>query len=92
MTAIGSRVLRHSRLTIGLCIAGVVLGGIAASQVRVDDNRITTFNPKEPIVKADTFINQRFDGTTVMDSVVETEEVEGLFNPRYLRKIEAFQA
>ena len=91
MTIMGSWVLTHSRLTIGICTVGIVLGALAASQVRIDDNRITTFHPDEPIVKADTFINAHFDGTTIMDIVVETDEVEGLFNPRYLRKMEAFQ-
>ena len=91
MTIMGSWVLTHSRLTIGICTVGIVLGALAASQVRIDQNSITNFHPDEPIVKADNFVNEHFDGTTVMDIVVETEEVEGLFNPHYLRKIEAFQ-
>ncbi|NOX52568.1 MAG: outer membrane lipoprotein-sorting protein [Gammaproteobacteria bacterium] len=70
-----------------------MIAGIAgALNIEVDDRRIDSFNKNEPVYQADKLINAHFDGTSVFDIVVETDEPEALFKPHFLQKIEAFQS
>ncbi|MEE9304184.1 MAG: outer membrane lipoprotein-sorting protein, partial [Thiotrichaceae bacterium] len=76
-----------------LIITGVIalVGAIGTSHVVVQEAPIENFQTDEPIYIADQEINRRMDGTYFMDIVVETDEVEGLFRPDHLRRIESLQ-
>jgi predicted RND superfamily exporter protein len=91
VTGLGDQVIRHPGkfVTAGLLL--VTLGIAGAMNIEVNEKRIETFHVDEPIYIADQEINAHFDGTSVFDIVVETDNPEALFNPAYLRKIEAFQ-
>lgn len=91
MYRVGLFVTGSPRLVVGGGLMLILAGLIGASNIRVDDRRMETFHPNEPIVAADKIINEKFNGTGVFDIVIETDEPEALFEPSKLRKIEALQ-
>jgi predicted RND superfamily exporter protein len=91
MIKLGAFTQRNAKSVVVLAISIVVMGSFAASNLLVNENRIATFHPTEEIYIADQAINQRFDGTYYLDVVVETPEMEGIFEPQILNKIEDLQ-
>ena len=91
MSRLGRTVICHPRKIVAAGVLLVAVGIVGAINIQVDERRIETFNVNEPVYLADEMINAHFDGTSVFDIVVETDQPEALFNPRYLRKIEALQ-
>ncbi|MFQ3199202.1 MAG: putative RND superfamily exporter protein [Paraglaciecola sp.] len=91
MIKLGTFTQRNAKSVVVLAISIVVIGSFAASNLLVNENRIATFHPTEELYIADQAINQRFDGTYYLDVVVETPEIEGIFEPQVLNKIEALQ-
>ncbi|MCP5162051.1 MAG: outer membrane lipoprotein-sorting protein [Hahellaceae bacterium] len=92
MQALGHLSLKKAPVTVGVFALLALLGGYSASHLKVDENRIGTFHPSEPIVAADKAINSYLNGSSNLDVVVETPAPEDLFDPVNLRKIEALQA
>jgi predicted RND superfamily exporter protein len=88
---LGSFTQRYSKSVVVIAFSIVVIGTFAASNLLVNEDRISTFHPSEELYIADQAINQRFDGTYYLDVVVETPEIEGIFEPLVLNKIEALQ-
>jgi len=91
MSRLGKVVINNPLTIVSLGAVLVFAGLLGAMNIEVDDRRIDVFNKKEPVYQADKIINQHFDGTSVFDIVIETDKAEGLFNPVYLKKMEAFQ-
>lgn len=91
MVMLGRFTRHYSRLVIVLAAAVAVVGALAASQLIVNEERIATFHPSEPLYIADQQINQRFDGTNYLDIVIETGDVEAVFEPTVLQAMEALQ-
>jgi len=92
MVAIGRFTFHKGGLIIAVFAALIIVGGYAASQLMVDEDRIDIFHPSEPIYQADKIINRYFDGTNTLDVVVETPTAEGLFEVTVLEQIEALQS
>jgi hypothetical protein len=92
MGAMGGAIIPRPRLVVAITAIVTIAGIVGASRLQVNEDRKTVFQPTEPIILADNAINKAFDGTNYLDIVVETPEVEGLFNPDHLRRIEALQA
>ncbi len=91
MVVLGRVSLNKPWLTV-LLFLSVIIGGIySTSQLQVNEDRIQTFHPSEPLYQADQVINQHFDGTNNLDIVIEAKQNEGLFIPENLAKIEALQ-
>jgi predicted RND superfamily exporter protein len=91
MIKLGAFTQRYAKSVVVLAVSIVMIGTFAASNLLVNENRIATFHPSEELFIADQAINQRFDGTYYLDVVVETPEMEGIFEPQVLNKIEALQ-
>ena len=91
MMLLGQITWRFPKTVLTVSVVTIVLGVLSATQLTVNDNRIETFHADESIYQADRLINERFNGTSNIDLVVETGEPEGLFDPEVLRKIEALQ-
>lgn len=91
MEKMGLYVAKEPIRVIGVGVLILVIGFIAALQLKVDYASIDNFQKDEPIVKADNLINTQTDGTTYLDIVVETPDTEDLFEPENLRKIEDMQ-
>ena len=92
MSTLGRGVIKYP--VVVLLIAGFIAaaGLLGASKLKLNEDRITTFQKDEAIVLADAAINQRFDGVHYLDIVVETPQQEDLFKPEHLRRIEKLQA
>ncbi|MBH0178539.1 MAG: RND family transporter [Nitrospira sp.] len=91
MVALGTCSIRHPRLILTVTLMIIIIGGMGASRLIIDEALIENFQQAEPIYYADKAINQVMDGTNYLDIVVETQTHEGLFNPDSLRRMEALQ-
>jgi predicted RND superfamily exporter protein len=69
----------------------LIAAGFGATRINVNESRISNFKDTEAIAIADAAINDKTDGTTYLDIKIETEDIEGLFQPEALHKIEALQ-
>ena len=83
--------IRFSGSVVVTFILLSISGVYAASHLVIDADRIEIFHPSEAIYKADELINMHMDGTNALDIVIETSEIEGLFQPENLLKIELLQ-
>lgn len=84
-------VSKHSIAVIAVAAAIVVYGLYNSTNIGIDEDPITIFDENESIYIADSLINEHLQGTNALDVVIETKNVEDLFDPQYLRKIEALQ-
>lgn len=91
VNSLGMVATRFPRLVIAIAIALIIAGLHGGSKITLDETLIRGFDKKEPIVLADAAINKAFSGTTFFDIMVETPEIEGLFNPENLQKIADLQ-
>jgi len=87
----GLAIYRNSAAVIALSVLIFAAGIYSASQLAVDEERITSFRTYEPLYIADSKINQFFDGTNTLDIVVKTRDEEGLYDGETLAKIDALQ-
>ncbi len=92
MNGIGSYVLSHPRLIVGISAAAAVAGIVGALQLEVNYSRINYFHEDEPIYQADQLINERFDGSNFIDVVIDAQEADGLLSATNMKKIEDIQA
>ena len=88
---IGGAALKYPKFTLALTIAAAIVGTAGTSKVMVQEASIENFQTNEPLYIADKAINKRMDGTYFLDIVVETTEIEALYQPRHLKRIEALQ-
>ncbi|WP_250654702.1 outer membrane lipoprotein-sorting protein [Alkalimarinus coralli] len=91
MKVMGLVTTRYPKLVVSLFVLTITLGLFSATQLIVNDNRIETFHKDEPIYLADQLINERFNGSSNIDLVVETPDAEGIFSLQVLEKMEALQ-
>jgi predicted RND superfamily exporter protein len=91
MQALGHFTLSRPVMIIGIFAVLAVAGASAALQLQVDGDRISLFDQREPIRRADAAINKHLYGTNTLDIVVESVAPEGLLEPVNLRRIEALQ-
>jgi predicted RND superfamily exporter protein len=91
MVMLGQFTRSNARYIVGAAAVVVLVGGMAASSIIVNEDRIETFHHSEPLYIANKVINDRFDGSNYLDIVIETQEDEGVFDPDVLRKIDALQ-
>ena len=91
MSGFGRFIINRPAVVLAGTLVVVIIGVIGATRLEINYDRIDSFQPDEPIVQADKVINQKTDGTTYLDAVIETPEKEGLFDPEKLEKIEDLQ-
>jgi len=91
MQRLGALVLRRPALFALGGLAVLAVGAAGAARVRVEEARIENFRSSEPIYRADKQINAVMDGTYHLDVLVDAGEVDGLFAPDLLRRIERLQ-
>ncbi|MGR3218960.1 MAG: efflux RND transporter permease subunit [Candidatus Anammoxibacter sp.] len=91
MGKFGKFAANKSGYVLGITVCVVIAGIIGALKLEVNESRIENFKHSEAIYKADTVINNMFNGTNYLDIVVETDMTEGLFDPLRLKRIEALQ-
>ena len=91
MVVLGNFTQKRAKVIVALAVIIFTVGAISATNIVVNEDRITNFHPSEPLYKADRVVNKHFDGTSYLDVVIETPEDEGIFEPSVLRKMEALQ-
>ncbi|MBA1445997.1 MAG: MMPL family transporter [Chromatiales bacterium] len=91
LDVLGRAVVRAPRRILLVAVTLIVIGGIGASKIQLDETLIRVFHHEEPLHIADTTLNRVFDGTHFLDIMIETPEPEDLFKPEHLQRIEALQ-
>ncbi|MEH6812128.1 MAG: outer membrane lipoprotein-sorting protein [Motiliproteus sp.] len=91
MVKLGNLVQHNAKAVVSVSAMVLLLGSFAASQIRVDEDRIETFHHSEPLYQANKVINDHFDGSNYLDIVVDAGTMEGIFEPAVLKKMEALQ-
>lgn len=91
MQFLGRIVIKYPKAIVVISIVIIGFGFNGASKLVINEDRIQNFQSKEPIVKADAIINDKTDGTSYLDILIETPGNEDIFKPENLRKIEALQ-
>ena len=91
MVRFGALVLYRPIVTVAIFAAFAVIGLKFSSDLVVNENRINSFRTDEPLHIADQQINKHMDGTNTIDVVVETPEIEGIFEYDVLMQMQAFQ-
>ena len=91
LTFVGHRVLNNSKLILGIALLIVASGIYGAFNLKVNEAWVDNFRKSEDIYIANEQINLLMDGTNNLDVVIEASDIEGLFNPDFLRQIEALQ-
>jgi len=92
LKAIGAAALRMPKITVAIAFVIIVVGVLGTSKVIVQESQIENFQHSEPLYIADKAINKVMDGANFLDVAIETKEIEGLYDPEVLRKIEKLQA
>ena len=91
LSSMGTVVINKPRWVLSVALLVIIFGVFGASKMELNEERITIFHKGEDIVAADKVINSKFDGSHYLDIVIETDEIEDLFNPQHLQRIEALQ-
>jgi predicted RND superfamily exporter protein len=91
MVVLGRLSLNNAKSIIAIAAVVIVSGLLAASYIQVNEDRIATFHPDEPLYQADKAINKHFNGSNNIDIVIEANETEALFEPQNLAHMEALQ-
>lgn len=91
MSRLGRGVLGAPKTVLAMAALVTLVAGLGASRITVDEARIESFKPSEPIFQADAAINSTMDGVYNLDVMIETDAPERLFEPEILRRIEALQ-
>ena len=81
----------HPKKVLMSAVFVAVIAMIGATQLLINEDRITTFHADEPIVKADSVVNKRFNGSHYLDILIDTYQEEGLFSLSVMQKVEAFK-
>ena len=91
MIKLGTLVIKHPKAILMASLLIIVLGIGGALKLLVNEDRIKNFQNEEPIVLADKIINEKTDGTSYLDILIETRYEEDLFKITNLQKIDAIQ-
>jgi predicted RND superfamily exporter protein len=91
LAVLGRLVLARPKRVLAVTAVLVVASAVGASFLRLDDERIRSFQADEPIVRADAVINERLGGTNSLDILVEGDAPRALYDPGALRRIDALQ-
>lgn len=91
LDVLGRTVVRAPGRILLVAFAVIVVGGIGASRIQLDETLIRVFHPDEPLHIADSTLNRVFDGTHYLDIMIDTPAPEDLFKPENLQRIEALQ-
>lgn len=84
--------IKHPAFVNGAAAITIVVGMIGVDNLTVEREAVNNFRENEPIRIANALINDRFNGTTYLDVVIEAPEEGGLYEPENLQKIEALQS
>ncbi|AUP78470.1 efflux RND transporter permease subunit [Flavivirga eckloniae] len=91
MVRIGVLVLNYPKTIVTIALIIIAFGLNGAFKLVINEDRIKNFQSDEPIVKSDALINNKTDGTSYLDILIETPESEDIFDPKNLLKMEALQ-
>lgn len=83
--------LRHPIWVIGIVSAALLAGTPYLFKVEAETSLQEFFSPGHPIRQDTDYIQEKLSGTTSLELVIETDEVDGLKDPRILELMRDFQ-
>jgi predicted RND superfamily exporter protein len=83
--------IRYRRPVYAVCLLLTI--GFLAGALRIypESDYITQFKKSSYIYKSDQMINQHFNGSSVLNIIVDTGEPDGLKDPDVLKRVESLQ-
>jgi predicted RND superfamily exporter protein len=84
-------VIRYRRFAYAICLLltiGFLAGGL---RIYPESNYITQFKKSSYIYKSDQMINRYFNGSSVLDIIVDVDDPDGLKDPDVLKRVESLQ-
>ncbi|WP_170836987.1 efflux RND transporter permease subunit [Aquimarina amphilecti] len=91
MVSLGKVVIKRPKAILTIALLIIILGIGGALKLLINEDRIKNFQGDEPLVLADKIINQKTDGTSYLDVLIETPNEEDLFKIENLHKIDSLQ-
>jgi hypothetical protein len=84
---ISDGVLNNKKKIIVISIVIFMVGIIGAQSLWINSSFLSKFQDDEDIIIANNFINKHFGGTTNLNVIIKSKEVDALKNPEYLNDL-----
>jgi predicted RND superfamily exporter protein len=91
VSKMGRGIVANPKKILIATLAIFLISVFGASKVYVDEASIDNFSKKTDIYKADRLINAKMNGANTFDVMVSAKDVEGLYEAKNLKEIEALQ-
>lgn len=84
-------VLQHPRSIALISVAVLVFGIWGTSKVWIDTSFLANFEENSSIVQIDHLVNEKFGGTSTLNIILTTDQVDGFKDPELLKTMDALQ-
>jgi uncharacterized protein len=84
--------LKYKRLTLGLIVVIVSLSIFGTTKVWINSSFLEKFETDSDIVQTDKFINEHFGGTSTLNLVLESTDINTFKTPEILDLVDEMQA
>jgi len=87
------RTVYHQRKYVFGATALIVVGAaIGTNMVHIREGMTANMRPDSEAIRANTFLNEKFSGTTTFDIIIEGREPDTIKSPELLRRVDTLQA
>ena len=89
---LGAAIYRRRKLVFGVAVVAVIASILGSTKVRIHEGLTANMAPGSETIKADSFLNEKFGGTTTVNLVIEGEEADCVKDPELLRRMDDLQS
>lgn len=89
--AFAASLLRHKYMTLGVTALLVVAAAWGTSRVWINSSFLDKFEKDSDIVRTDTFINEKFGGTSTLNVILDSDSPDAFKQPQALRLMDTLQ-
>jgi hypothetical protein len=83
--------VRHPKAVLGICVVLTAVFASGAVRLRIQDSWLRNFNRSSALAQTDSWFNDHYVGSNVLNAVVRVRGPEGMYAPRVLAAIEQLQ-
>jgi hypothetical protein len=91
-TYLGAAIYRRRRAVFGAVLVAVALSILGSTRVAIHEGLTANMAPGSETLEADSFLNEKFGGTTVVNIILEGEEADCIKDPDLLRRMDDLQS
>jgi len=92
LLAIANFTIKFPKLIVAVSALLFIMAGFGISQLKVDSNFLLDFKKHEPIRQTTEYIDETMGGMGSLLYLFDSEQADGIKNPKVLKEIEAFQS